>query len=559
MDLELYAKLEKTYVDVAMKATAGMDAPWRVKTVEYVLARASAKARMIPPDVEEERSHSREWFGKRISSVTQKLKWKRYKILGPDFASVLTTSEIIEIFPDKGQEILNMERELADLKQQLNMECLREIHEEAEKDGERLMVTMRRGDSSMFHKTAKVQKVIVNDTPKKIVHEGITYTGKDVLRVFALSAAQQSGEEVNLPEKIPELTREYVQKKESVYMKRMVAKYDDSYFVPLTKEKYYDVLSLLPNNKSPDVYGVQCEHLKYASDQTNDYVRYLINCILENIEQFSDYMISLNLAQYIHKGKNRDPMIMKSYRRIQIGCLIHKYIQRLVEEQCTEVVSEHQVRNQWGFSRGVSFLQCPVTRECLSKLSIEKQMPLYCVAADVQSAFSRTNRVCQLYECQLQGEHGKLFLFTCGFFENTDVILTANGMYSERFSEWLGACQGGIRSPGAWKVYSVPLSLMIENSGIGARFYGLDFGLALVADDSLALTTSEHRFNLMSRIYERYAKEYNIIYEYSKLELNLWGVKDAEKKCDGLKFGGYTHKVSKESTHEAKHNFMHHF
>ena len=190
-----------------------------------------------------------------------------------------------------------------------------------------------------------------------------------------------------------------------------------------------------------------------------------------------------------------------------------------------------------------------MTRETLTKLSIKKQIPLYCVAADVQSAFSRTNRVCLLFECQLQGEHGKLFLFSVGFNENTDVILTADGIFSARFSEYCGGAQGSIRAPGAWKVYSVPLARMIESSGIGAQFYGIDFGLALVADDSLAMTTSEHRFNLMNNIYKRYAQEYDIIYEYSKLELNLWGVKDPYIKGEGLNFGGHTHSVSRESTH----------
>ena len=90
---------------------------------------------------------------------------------------------------------------------------------------------------------------------------------------------------------------------------------------------------------------------------------------------------------------------------------------------------------------------------------------------------------------------------------------------------------------------------MMENAGIGARYYGIDFGTNYIADDGLGCTTSEHRFNLMSKIFERYAEAYSIIYEYDKLELNLWGVKDAEKKADGLQFGGYSHKISQESTH----------
>ncbi len=546
IDYELWDKIEPVYVDVAMDITRGMETTWRVKTVEFMLSRASARARIVPREVEADTNLSRKWFAKKIKDLSQRV-WEKRNHLAGEFARFVTTEELIEMYPDKGREISDMEAELGKLRQRLNLELHRVLQIEADRDSDQLMVTMRSGDSSKFHQTSKVTKVMINDTPKLIRHEGVTYTGNDVLKVFAKSAAEQSGEHINIPGNIP--SDDYVLKKETVMMAQFVAKYDDSYFVEITEEKYNKLLSLLPSGKSPDIYGVSSEHLKFASSETNRHVRFLLNLILSDITQFSDFWISISLAIYIHKGKNRDPTIMKSYRRIQIGCLIQKMIQRLVEDQLTESVREHEVKTQWGFSKGVSFLQCSVTRECLTKLSIEREVPLYCVAADVQSAFSRTNRVVQLFECQRQGERGKLFLFSIGFFSNTDVILSANGLFSERFSEWLGAAQGGIRSPGAWRVFSVPLSEMISNSGIGARFYDIDFGLALVADDSLGFTTSENRFKLMSKIYERYARDHDIIYEYSKLELNLWGVKNAVQKADGLEFGGYKHKVSMESTH----------
>ena len=72
--------------------------------------------------------------------------------------------------------------------------------------------------------------------------------------------------------------------------------------------------------------------------------------------------------------------------------------------------------------------------------------------------------------------------------------------------------------------------------------------MCLVADDSLALTTSENRFKIMSNIYNIYAQHYSIIYEFSKLELNIWGVKTPKEVGNGLEFGGHKHKISPEST-----------
>ena len=81
---------------------------------------------------------------------------------------------------------------------------------------------MNGGETRKFYLSVKVNKEILNNTPKLIRHEGHIYTGKDVLKCFALAAAQQSGELMNIPGKV--LTKEYVLKKETVIMKKIIAK-----------------------------------------------------------------------------------------------------------------------------------------------------------------------------------------------------------------------------------------------------------------------------------------------------------------------------------------------
>ena len=291
-----------------------------------------------------------------------------------------------------------------------------------ETDNENLMITLRGGDSKTFHKNSRVTKVIVNEDPQLIKHNGKNYVGDKVLEAFTTAALEQSGEMVNIPGNT--VSSDYVLKKETVMMLENVAIDDDTYFVEISKDQYKKLLSELPSGKACDIYGFQSEHIKYASEETNELFRSVINDIIKDISQLSDCLLSISLAKYIFKGKGRNPTLVKSYRRIQVGVFCHKMIQRHVSDQCTNVVKDHSVINQWGFKKGTSFLQCPLVRECLTKLAIEKKTPLYCVAADVASAFSRTNRVCQLFECSGQGEYGKLFLFTIKFQEyRCDLIL----------------------------------------------------------------------------------------------------------------------------------------
>ena len=113
-----------------------------------------------------------------------------------------------------------------------------------------------------FHKNSRVTKVIVNEDPQLINHNGKTYIGDEVLEAFTTAALEQSGEMVNIPGNT--VTSDYVLKKETVMMLENIVLDDDTYFVEISKEKYNKLVSKLPSGKSCDIYGFQVEHIKYA-------------------------------------------------------------------------------------------------------------------------------------------------------------------------------------------------------------------------------------------------------------------------------------------------------
>ena len=115
----------------------------------------------------------------------------------------------------------------------------------------------------------------------------------------------------------------------------------------------------------------------------------------------------------VWKGKSKPKHLVKNHRRLQITPVPQKLVQELVSSQAINCVKAHQLSMQFGFSAGISFLQASVARECVSKYAVDKGDHIYLIAADVESAFSRTERICQL---GFQGEFGKLFLFSVSFF-----------------------------------------------------------------------------------------------------------------------------------------------
>ena len=301
IDFELYSLLEEAYVDILLEKIKNDDPAWKFKTLEVLLAKASAKARMIPPDREEQTLRSRKWYAKEIKNISERIKWKRKNITG-EFIFV-TDCELQDMFPgDKRlDEIHTLQRQLSQLKIDLNIEVNWAMGEEAERDNKQLLVTLRGGNSRVFHSSAKVNKVIVNSAPKVIHHNGRTFTGKEVLQCFVESAVERSGEIVNVPGTV--LSEDYLLKKYVVMMAQKYVCDDDSFFVNISKEKYNEVCSQLPSSKSPDLYGMTIEHLRFANERTNDLARELFNGILSDIRQFSDPLISISLAQYICERK----------------------------------------------------------------------------------------------------------------------------------------------------------------------------------------------------------------------------------------------------------------
>ena len=332
-------------------------------------------------------------------------------------------------------------------------------------------------------------------------------------------------------------------------MRKFLAREDTRKLVHLDEESYQTLLSSLKKNKASDIYNVQLEHLLYASRDTSSYMVDLINQILDQPDLYCHTAISRSIASMLHKGKNRPKDKIGNYRRIQICTLSQKIIQKIIAAPAGEMVKDSMVPTQWGFTPKVSFLTATFVRETLSKLAFDNNINVFLISSDVEAAFSRTERLLQLYELSRQGEAGKILQFSDSFYTNTDVVMSSGSSFSPLFSEHRGAGQGTLLAPGHWKVYSVPLYQMLTSSGLGVRLAGEDWSCISVADDTITVTDSRHKMEIISSIYLQYGKEYGVKYSYDKTHVNVYGRGNIEELTKDMEFGGSRIGISHESDH----------
>ena len=97
VDMELWRRLERAYTKTVDEVTKDLPAPWRAKTIEFVLAKAAEKAKIVRATDEEETGRTRTWFSNKIRRVMQSIRELKQRLAGEFY--FLQTIELEEMFP----------------------------------------------------------------------------------------------------------------------------------------------------------------------------------------------------------------------------------------------------------------------------------------------------------------------------------------------------------------------------------------------------------------------------------------------------------------------------
>ena len=430
-----------------------------------------------------------------------------------------------------------------------------------------LMNIFKNDKNKVFQEIEKLKGLQRAGMPEALDIDGVVYAHGEVLDGFATYAAKQStskrweGESSLLQNRIDE----------TIEMCRVLATDDPNEFSEITKERFEEILAALPGGKGGDLQGLQLEHIKNVDDDTREIIREMINKILPGIPtSYSNTLINTRIATMIYKGKSKPKNKVSSYRRVSIGSIFQKIIDQQMIKYAGKLMKEAQSKRQFGFTEKLAINQCVLLRELAIQQSEEFGEPLYILAADVSAAFSSTERSNQLFELLRSGESTKMFDYSDATYRNTTVYMKGGKEISMMIVENIGAPQGGKKSAPDFKGYNQPLIRVIDNSGIGYSLMihrgqkdhtnkvspdGIEkevFGIILVADDSLAMATSEAEIMAIIHAYEKYAEEYFLDFAFSKVILNVYGDKKAlarHKEEKVITINGHQPIYADESVH----------
>ena len=270
------------------------------------------------------------------------------------------------------------------------------LREKTIKSMENIKKAIEEGNSRLAFMKIKSKEINKNSMPKRIIYKKKRYTGKKVLSGFA-QVAMDDAEDPMIKD-VEELTREYVEMKEAARTALACAELEDFKLKPLTKESFKELLKKIPKRKALDASGLSLEHLLLVNESIMDLVMKLLNCIIEDLDYSSHPLLSLGVATMLYKCKGKLKDLPASYRRVQISSFYLKALQRMTIEQAGILTQKSTHKAQYGFRKGVSFLQCSVLRETITRHAHYNNYKLYLLSTDISNAFSCTLRWIQLLE-----------------------------------------------------------------------------------------------------------------------------------------------------------------
>ena len=392
-----------------------------------------------------------------------------------------------------------------------------------------LNMILRGNPKQYFNKIKSLfNKKGANGLPKSLKYKDKVYTGSEVLKGFYDLSKDQSINPKRVPGNDPLPYYNFMRDVVNLE-KYLLEKTDKTFIKPFDNKGFNKLNNKVARGKAQDVNGMAIEHLLYAPEYVKDIAKKFTIYILEDFSRYSTPLMSLSVSNFLYKGKNKPKDLPGSYRKITIGNINQKIVDTHVTPNTGKIAKKAQPSTQYRFTEKTNYLICSILRETLQTYSELNKVILIALTSDMSNAFSRTDRISQIYELILAGEFGKYLSYSYNTYTGTITLIKGENEFTDIIIEWIGARQGALKSAPDFKLYNIPLHRLINTSNLGFKIFKTDVGLLLVADDSMSLVKDNESLLALIELYVWYSFNYAVDFAFSKTVLNVFGLKEVLK------------------------------
>lgn len=163
------------------------------------------------------------------------------------------------------------------------------------------------------------------------------------------------------------------------------------------------IFKRLKSRKACDINMLTVEHLRFAGDKTLYIILNLLNKIIDQVGHLSSPQLNTAVATVVYKQKDKLVSHHKSHRLVRVCPLLGRLVDEYIRPEFIKQTRSGQIQNQYGFTKGISYLLAALQRHETEKFCLDTKKTLFTVTLDGASAFEVVNREIQTREIYCAG------------------------------------------------------------------------------------------------------------------------------------------------------------
>ena len=229
-----------------------------------------------------------------------------------------------------------------------------------------------------------------------------TYTGDNVLEGFRANCeilCNEIGEDNSLF--LQDFYNRCIEDNKIIYE---ITKNDCNQIQHMSLQQLKNIIfKILKLKKACDVNMLTVEHLRFAGDKTLLILLDLLNKIIDQVSHLSSPQLNTAIATVVYKQKDKLVSNHKSHRLVRVCPLLGRIVNEYMRPELIKITRPGQNQNQYGFTKGISYLLAALQRHETEKFCIDTKKTFFTVTLDGASAFEVVNREIQTRELYCAG------------------------------------------------------------------------------------------------------------------------------------------------------------
>ena len=306
-----------------------------------------------------------------------------------------------------------------------------------------------------------------------------------------------------------------------------------------------DAVMHLKSGKSYGNEGLNSDHFIHGTNKLYASLVLLFTSFL--LHGYSPDSMILGTIIPIPKYKRTSLCDSSNYRAIALSSMFSKVLDWIILMK--EQSSLLSLELQFGFKKGLSTTQCTYSLLVAIDYYNYNKSSVFVSLLDASKAFDRIN-YCKLFTDLLKRNVSPFVLRLLLHMYTTQTLCVGWGhALSNLFSVKNGVKQGGVLSPILFAIYTDVLLKRLQKTGVGCHMGHRFSGALAYADDITLLSPSRSGMAILVKVCEKYAAEYDIIFNSKKSQLLQFRGRHCCTINKGIEINGQHVNISSSAVH----------